>query len=52
MTSDNDIVRRGYLNVVRNPQGGVVSGLRLNPPSGLRAVGWHGIKSEKHGSEQ
>ena len=24
-TSDNDIVRRGYLNVVRNPQGGVVS---------------------------
>ena len=22
--TDNDIVRRGYLNVVRNPQGGVV----------------------------
>ena len=25
--TDNDIVRRGYLNVIRNPQGGVVSKL-------------------------
>lgn len=27
--TDNDIVRRGYLNVIRNPQGGVVRDLTV-----------------------